>query len=361
MTSMEMTFPAVKGRQGSRDFYVAMFPLRVIPRLFTFKDWAEYSPEVRAQRTLAAKRVPEIARYILEHEDDWIFSSLTASYEADADFEPSDLDESIGVLRVPLDAEFLINDGQHRRAAIEEALKANKQLGDQTISVVLFPEENIERSQQMFSDLNRTVQKTSRSLDILYDHRDPMNRITQEVATAVAVFRNRVEKERVSLSARSAKFITLSALYDANQQLLGKMKEEDADEDVEAERRNLAVAYWDAVTEHIPEWVMIRDGNLKPPEARAEFVHSHAVAFWALAAAGRDLIAEYPDEVNWMARLAHLGKIDWRKTNRDWQGICMLGNDIVTRRQTREATADYIRWHLGLIAEKPGAVLELSE
>ncbi|PLS84267.1 MAG: DNA sulfur modification protein DndB [Actinobacteria bacterium] len=360
MASMEIAFPAIKGRQGARDYYVAMLPLKVIPRLFTFRDWAELPPEVRAQRTLSTKRVPEITRYILEHEDDWVFSSLTASFEADENFQPSELDPNIGVLRVPLDAEFLINDGQHRRAAIEEALKENKQLGDQTISVVFFPEEGIERNQQMFSDLNRTVQKTSRSLDILYDHRDPMNRVTQEVATAVAIFKNRVEKERVSLSARSPRFITLSALYDANEQLLGKMKESEADDEREAESRDLAVAYWDAVTENIPEWTMIRDGNLKPPEARAEFVHSHAVTFWALAAAGRDLIAQYPDEADWTARLAHLGEIDWRKNNRDWQGICMLGNDIVTRRQTREATADYIKWHLGLIAEKPGAVLEVS-
>jgi len=360
MTSMEMSFPAIKGKQGARDYYVAMLPLKVIPRLFTFRDWAELPPEVRAQRVLSTKRVPEITRYILEHEDDWVFSSLTASFDAEAGFVSSDLDPSIGVLTVPLEAEFLINDGQHRRAAIEEALKENKLLGDQTISVVLFPAEDIERNQQMFSDLNRTVQKTSRSLDILYDHRDPMNRITQEVATAVAVFRNRVEKERVSLSARSPRFITLSALYDADVQLLGKMKESEADDEREAASRDLAVAYWEAVTENISEWAMVRDGNLRPPEARADFIHSHAVAFWALAAAGRDLIAEYPDEVNWKSRLAHLGEIDWRKDNRDWQGICMLGHDIVTRRQTREATADYIRWHLGLIAEKPGAVLEVS-
>lgn len=361
MTSMEMSFPAIKGRQGARDYYVAMLPLKVIPRLFTFRDWAELAPEGRAQRTLSTKRVPAITRYILEHEDDWVFSSLTASFEADESFQSSELDPNIGVLRVPLEAEFLINDGQHRRAAIEEALKENKQLGDQTISVVFFPEEGIERNQQMFSDLNRTVQKTSRSLDILYDHRDPMNRITQEVATSVAIFRNRVEKEKVSLSARSSRFITLSALYDAEKQLLGKkMKETEADEEKEAESRDLAVAYWEAVSENIPEWTMIRDGNLNPPEARAEFIHSHAVAFWALAAAGRDLIAEYPDEVNWRARLAHLREIDWRKDNSDWQGICMLGTDIITRRQTREATAEYIRWHLGLIAEKPGAVLEVS-
>ena len=46
---------------------------------------------------------------------------------------------------------------------------------------------HIERNQQMFSDLNRTVQKTSRSLDILYDHRDPMNRVTLGVSTGAVL------------------------------------------------------------------------------------------------------------------------------------------------------------------------------
>ena len=46
--------------------------------------------------------------------------------------------------------------------------------------------------------------------------------------------------------------------------------------------------------------------------------------------------------------MAHLAEIDWRKTNPDWQGICMLGSDIITRRQTRTATSMFIQWKLGI-------------
>ena len=51
--------------------------------------------------------------------------------------------------------EFVINDGQHRCAAIAQALKDNPNLAKDRISVLLFPMENIDRMQQMFSDLNR--------------------------------------------------------------------------------------------------------------------------------------------------------------------------------------------------------------
>jgi DNA sulfur modification protein DndB len=188
-----------------------------------------------------------------------------------------------------------------------------------------------------------------------------MNRVTIAVSTAAPIFKNRVEKDAVSLAVKSPKFVTLSSLYDANVQLLGRLKEGDTDDDAEKKADELATAYWDSVTDAIPEWASIRDGALRPAESRAEFVHSHAVSFWALGDAGRQLLSQYPDEVNWKARLTRLAEVDWRKTNPEWQGICMLGSDIITRRQTKEATSKFIQYQLGLIDEKPEKVLELPE
>lgn len=359
MTAGTMDFAAVRGRMGARDFYVVMFPLGLVPRYFKFNDWSAMPAEQRAQRALAEKRVPEIARYILEHEDDWVFSSLTASFDGEETFVPSELDANLGILRLPITTDFLINDGQHRRAGIEQALRENRQLEKQTISVVLFPQEGLERDQQVFSDLNRTVHKTSRSLDILYDHRDPLNSLTIAVADAVPVFQGRVEKDRPTVAQRSAKFVALSALYDATKALVGSLKE-NADEEEVAAAEVTAIAFWKTVADSIPQWGMLTHGDLRPAELRAEYICGHAVAFWALGTAGKALLAKYPDEVNWKARLAHLTEVDWRKTNPEWQGICMLGSDIITRRQTREATSKFIQWKLGILDSKPDNVLSLE-
>lgn len=112
-----------------------------------------------------------------------------------------------------------------------------------------------------------------------------------------------------------------------------KFKEEEADDQAEAALEDQAIAYWTAITENIPQWKDVLEGDLKPAEVRAEFINAHAVAFWALGAAGKALIDKYPDDVSWKARLGHLAEIDWRKTNPEWQGICMLGSDIITRRR----------------------------
>ena len=141
---------------------------------------------MRAQRVLNVDRVPGITRYILDNEEGYLFSSITASFNCPLTFTPSPSDDRIGSLEMDLEnMEFVINDGQHRAAAIAAALKENPDLGKERISVLLFEMENLDRLQQMFSDLNRFAHKTSRSMDILYDHRDNLSALTKEVSESV--------------------------------------------------------------------------------------------------------------------------------------------------------------------------------
>ncbi len=232
MPSIFTTVPAVRGRMGDSTYYTANFPLGMVVKLFQFDPDTMSALDVdqRHQRALKTARVPEIARYIVDH-DDYIFSSITVSVNADElRFTESELDPNVGSLRVPLEVEWIINDGQHRVAGVVRALHERADLKDDTLSVVILPDPELERCQQIFSDLNRTVQKTSASLDIAFDHRSPMNRLTNAVVDRVLLFKDKVDKERVSLSTRSKPFATLSAVGAANLQLIGALKDEHIDE-----------------------------------------------------------------------------------------------------------------------------------
>ena len=59
MRSAAFVFPAVRGIQAQREYYVSMVPLEVIARIFQFAD-EELPPEVRSQRILNKTRIPEI-------------------------------------------------------------------------------------------------------------------------------------------------------------------------------------------------------------------------------------------------------------------------------------------------------------
>src|SRR5213593_88764 len=146
---MKVSFPAMVGQIGQRTYYSCLMKLNAVPKMFTFRDWVEFTPEDREQRILNKKRVPDIAKYILDNEDGYIFASITASYKCEVKFTPSD-GNGLGSLEMEFeDANFVINDGQHRCAAITQAIKENPAIGEETISVLLYPYENRERVQQM--------------------------------------------------------------------------------------------------------------------------------------------------------------------------------------------------------------------
>lgn len=87
-------------------------------------------------------------------------------------FISSDFDKDLGILEIDMDSKILINDGQHRKAAILAAIEEDETLLDETIPVVLFADKGLERSQQMFTDLNKHAVTTSKSLNALYDSKD---------------------------------------------------------------------------------------------------------------------------------------------------------------------------------------------
>jgi DNA sulfur modification protein DndB len=339
---MKLSFPAMRGRIGKREYFVAMMKMNVVPKLFKFRDWAELPPEQRAQRVVQKSRIPEITQYILNNEDGYLFSSLTASFNCEPSFQAlSKHHDDIGILEIPMEADLIINDGQHRRAAIEEALKENPTVGDETISVVLFPWEDLDRMQQMFSDLNRTARTTSKSLNILYNHRDLMSQIALAVSERVDVFKGLVDKDRVSLPLRSPKLFTLGSLYDATAALISAVKADDYEE-----KLGVAIDFWNQVGENLPEWSKVKNNDLKPFELRQEYIHTHAVVLWGIGAMGQTLMTLHSDD--WGARLRAFRKIDWRRTNKEWQGIAMAGGDVVNRRQNRMDTASFVKWKLGL-------------
>lgn len=348
VASFGYNFPAIRGLQAGREYYVSMCPLRIIPRIFTFNEDQDLKPELRAQRTLNTSRVPEIARYITENPQDYVFSAITASIDADVSFESLGGEGEagrVGVLYVPMDARFIINDGQHRRAAIEDALERRPELGEETIAVVFFLDRGLERCQQMFADLNRHAVRPSKSLGILYDHRDRGAQLARSIVMRSTFFRDLVEMERSTLSPRSRKLFTLSAIFRASLELLAELETlEIEDEDQASE---LATDYWETVARHFPEWQQVRQGQMSAGEVRRDFIHSHGVVLQALGNVGNVLLRDYPQR--WKGCLEPLSEIDWRRTNQQlWEGRAMTGGRVSKSTHNVTLTTNVIKMQLGL-------------
>lgn len=338
-------FPAIRGIQAGNEYYVAMSPLRLIPKIFLF-DEEEIPPEYRAQRSLNKSRIPEICNYILDNPNDYVFSSLTASVDGDMVFTPISDDpkfKDIGTLTISLDAKFLINDGQHRRAAIEEALKISPDLGNETISVVFFKDKGLVRSQQIFADLNRHAVNTTASLGILYDHRDQLANITKSIIQQIPFLERYTDKERQSISKLSPKLFSLSNIFRTNCRILNKKKGEfisDAEKD-------FLKNFWIKLCDSIYEWKQVVKREISPTELRSNFINAHGIFLEAVGLIGHYLYKNHPTD--WKVYVNKLSNIDWSRSNSDWLGRAFSSTGRINKNNhTIQLTANQIKKYMNL-------------
>jgi len=317
-------FDAIRGTQAKREFYVAMCPMKIIPKLFIFNDY-DIPPELRAQRILKDSRIPAIKNYILNNPNDYTFSSLTASVDGVMKFTPAaSLGENgkLGRLYINMESRLLINDGQHRRKAIEEALKENPDLGHEMISVVFFQDAGLKRSQQMFSDLNKNAVKPTKSLNILYDHRDLFSKFIVSLVDSVDIFERRVELEKTSISNRSVNAFTLNGVLDASLRLIGLRKSRKPSDD----EKKLIQEFWETVSKNIPQWQLLIQGKINSTELRKNFVNTNTNCLNAIGIAGQIIIQENPD--SWKNVLKNLKKVDWSRESPDWQKRLIINGQM---------------------------------
>ena len=358
LESYNYLFPAIRGIQAEREYYIAMCPIKLIPRMFLF-DEEELPPELRAQRTLNRSRIPEIAKYVIDYPKDYVFSAITASIDSKVQFKSlgdNGKENKMGTLIVPMTANFLINDGQHRRAAIEEALKVRPEVGLETIPVVFFIDAGLKRSQQMFADLNKHAVRPTKSLGILYDNRDPFARLALFLADSVPLFKGFTEFEKTTISNRSIKMFTLSSIYQATIDLLGKKQKDKSISEIDRKR---AIEYWTEVSKIIPEWELLIKNEVSSHELRRDYIHAHGVALHALGIVGNALIAQYPE--NWKKQLLKLKNIDWSRSNTKlWEGRAMIGGRINKSQMNLLLTSNVLKNVLGLELNPDEEKAELS-
>tara|TARA_R110002094_G_scaffold42357_8_gene54666 strand:- start:10356 stop:11441 length:1086 start_codon:yes stop_codon:yes gene_type:complete len=338
------TFPAVRGIQAGRPCYIAMCPLRIIPTLFRF-DEDDVPPELRAQRSLNRSRVPEIASYLVENVMDYTLSSLTASVNCNVSFDPlsdTGAGQNMGALSIPMGAQILINDGQHRRAAIEEAIKINPELAHDNISVLFFIDAGLTRSQQMFADLNKHAVRPSDSISTLYDVRNSISELGRHMQKHVHVFSRLTELEKSSISNRSTKLFTLSAIKNATRALLRKGNHDE----ISVQEKDLAISYWNEVAANMPDWQSALKKDVSTAELREQYVHSHAVMLQAMGQIGPDLLKTR--ETLWKKKLKRLKDIDWARANPDWEGRALAHGRISKARTNVVLTQNYIKQQLGI-------------
>lgn len=345
------SFPAIKGMQAKTEYYIVMCPLKRLSRIFTL-DEGQLPVDQRAQRIINEERIPDITNYILDSRENYVFSALTACIDGISEFKAigeSKHEQKIGTLVIDEDADIYITDGQHRNAAILEALKADPSLADETISVVFFTNKSLEERQRIFKDLNLYPVKTDSSLSITYDDKP------DAILSKTIIFRSEqltklVHMERSNLGSRSKKLISHSAVNKASKYLLGNITSNNYESLIP-----IGSDYWHEVLKNMPAWLLICEDKASGGELRDESIHAHAVTFHAIGMLGAFLLKN--KSKSWRQSLTKLSNINWSRSNQDWIGRCVINNAMTNNRKAAELTYIKIKILLALeLTEKELAI-----
>lgn len=340
-------FSAVKGVQAEREYYIAMIPLNLLCKLFSNEE--EFLlPEYRAQRSINEQRIPEIKDYIINNPQNYVFSALSASIDGEFSFIKSEMDENLGILQIDMSAVLLINDGQHRKAAIEAALREKSELGSETIAIVLFKDEGLKRSQQMFADLNKHAVKPSKSLSTLYDDRDDLSNAVKDVVSDIPFLDKYMDKEHDTLGKYSSKLFTLSNFLRANQRIIKTSSVTESD-------RTFLFNFWNGIFTYIDEWSELENKSLYKRSLKEEYILTLSVVINAFGRLGASF---YSDNIE-ISKLSKLEGIDWLRGNKEWIGrVFNEQGKIIGKEDSIIKICNLIKQKLGLELSKDEVVKE---
>lgn len=332
-------FPVARGIQATHEYYIAMVPLKMLGRLFG-SDSEYVPPEYRAQRRLNETRIPVISKYILENRKTYVFSALAASIDGAFQYIASELNPNVGILEVEMDARFLINDGQHRKAAIIETLSEDPTLGDETISIVFFADKGLVHSQQIFTDLNKNAIKTSNSISELYDSRDQLAVITRTVISRIEFLNTYTDKEKDILGKYSSNLFTLNTFYSANKLILGN---DEPDNDA----LDFFLKFWSSVSAHMVPWQELERREITKVELREKYIATQNIVIQAFGRVGA-YFRKHPEcDIN--SQLINLEKINWKRSAKIWLQRAIQSNGrIISNKKATIMIANIIKQTVGI-------------
>lgn len=251
MVATRIYLPALRGRLGDWAFYSALMTLNDLSERVTFAERLHKSKNLSQlmQRELKEGRSKDIASYLTKNDDRFFSSLVVAVYggapkwnelkvqSGNEELPQAKLSEtalySVGYLSFTAETELFALDGQHRLAGIQEALKANPNLGSDEVSVLfvghLETPDGLRRTRKLFTTLNKQAKSVKKSEIIALDEADVMAISTRHLVEEHKYFNGKqidVMKKTPNLGADDVThFTTIINIYDTLHVLFGYVKD----------------------------------------------------------------------------------------------------------------------------------------
>ncbi len=328
--------PAVRGIQAGRVFYTINAPFGVLQRLVAFDTGNVLS---RSQRDVNPTRAKKVSQYIQDNSDSYVLTSLTGVINEHPEFIESE-HVNVGLLKVSMDSEILLFDGQHRTTGIIDAIKHDVELRSHNIPLMLFMDMTLAERQQAFSDINGHTVKPSASISDTYNQRDDLPMLVIDMANTLPAFTGLVDFERNVIGKNSPYLFPVKILKDATARLLGVK----ATAPLNDEQREMAKSFWAACSKPLL-WTGFRNWDDSADEFRDGYISSHGVFLNALGLVGQCLLAQYGH----IAKLSDLSTLNIRRNSPEFVGRCIdeVTGNMISNATSIKLTAIKMLCHVG--------------
>lgn len=333
------------------------------PRRKTGKGSQEISPrnvpdfitkmQQEVQRTIDSGRVKDMERYLLNAIQqgalaDWGPLLLVTSSQPDL----SRMDDQ-HLVYFDSDADYFVNDGQHRYCALLDFLADYPEYGDrftQPVTIACLPSEKFQEwAAQEFHDRNYFAVPVRAGKALLTDSRDPVGALARKLYEhPVISAAGGIATERDTLLKNDPRFTTHAVLHRFVRAFLigrpGLDKGATLDTVTDDQTRK-TWEYFNALGLVLPSW---------RSEDRDQYLTRTSGVLSALAVVGHDLYNHEPpfDSENLARRLREIGSIDWKRTNLDLVGVVGTERDghvaPASSRQAIDAIVRYLRERTGV-------------
>lgn len=274
----ELVIPALRARMGDWIYYVTFL------RMDQIADQIHIAEKIHSSNVLKdmiqrqiTNRAGQISDYLLRQQQRFFNSLIVGVYGGSPDWYElkigtnplfnipvlaPELEGVLGILRLDGTQTFFAIDGQHRVEGIKQALKKNKELKKEEVSVIFVAHQNdpygMERTRRLFTTLNRYAKPVSKSEIVALDEDDIIAITTRELVEKHPLF-----QEKISLSKTKAvavkdnrSFTTIITLYDVLEILFRtargwkEFKRHRPEDDTIAKFYAESIEFWDTLVEH---------------------------------------------------------------------------------------------------------------
>jgi DNA sulfur modification protein DndB len=384
---MAMVIPAIKGKMGSTDFFEAKMPARELVHgvrpARDLDEWASMSIDERLQREPDKKRIQtEIAPYIARDPDRFFGSVLVLVYKGEVHFESikelgskvpaayRSVAADIGFLTIDGGA-LVVLDGQHRLLALQHVIQGDvdgperDKVPSDDVNVIFIKHEENRKTRKIFNKVNRYAKKTSRGDDIITSEDDGYAIVARMLLADGAPLsvqymdpktkqpEDIVNWRSNTLSARSWKLTTISAVFDSVKMILTAQGIPKLDPSLRPSEIDLQDYYdrveqfWKTVLAGIEPFAAALEDAESIPERREDEA-PYSLLFkpaGQMALIEGLLIATKDGRMKLKTAVERANLVPWSMTEGIWEGVIIRPNGTIDwRTEARRHAAQLIAY-----------------